>query len=473
MTNTEPNSPATPASTLDEATLAAYATAIRGLLAHGGFERTGNAAEAKRWDIDHVVAWLEAHGRPDARHTVHVAGSKGKGSVASMTAAIITAACLDSSRATGLRRTLLMTSPDLHSPRERIQLDGVPLGYREFAEVATTILADPAAAGWSYFEMLTVMGWIAGAQAECEWQVIEVGLGGRLDTTNAVATKHVAVITPIDLEHTAILGDTIQAIAGEKAGIITAPCEVVVEPMRASAIDVIRARTAEQGATLHEVTEECAMRVLSATLEGHKLDIRTPVRTYRNLKTTIVAPYQAENLATALRAAELAWQRAYDEELPESAVRDGLRKFRMPGRFEVARHKPLVILDGLHTPLAAHRFAEGLRTLPVPGRRVWVIGALSDKDLAGMIEPLLREGDEVIVAPVGGTRSADIGAMVRIVNASGAIAQRAGSVPEALDRAIELATDRGAVLVVGSLYLVAAGREHLLGIVGDASLGLR
>ena len=203
-----PHPDAQRANPLDEAAIRAYVEAMRALLAHGGFERTGDVLAAKKWDFDHITAWLDANGRPDARPTVHVAGSKGKGSVSSMTASIL--------RAAGAH-TLLLTSPDLHSARERIQIDGAPLGYGDFAEVARALLDDPAAAGWSYFEMLTVMGWMAGQRAACDWQVVEVGLGGRLDTTNAVAQKQVAVVTPIDLEHVAILGDSIPGIAREKA----------------------------------------------------------------------------------------------------------------------------------------------------------------------------------------------------------------------------------------------------------------
>lgn len=456
--------PAAPRSSgLDEAAIRAYVGVMRELLAHGGFERTGDVLAAKKWDFDHITRWLDAHDRPDARPTVHVAGSKGKGSVSSMTASIL--------RAAGAH-TLLLTSPDLHSARERIQVDGAPLDYREFAEVARALLDDPDAAGWSYFEMLTVMGWIAGQRAACDWQVVEVGLGGRLDTTNAVASKQVAVVTPIDLEHVQILGDSIPGIAREKAGIITGPCEVVVPPMRASAIDVVRERTAEVGATFHALTEECAIRVVSSGLEGQKLDVRTPVRTYRNLETALVGPYQVENLVTALRAAELAWASQGDE-LPEDAARNGLRRFRMPGRFEVLQRKPLVVIDGLHTPLAARRFMEGLRALPVPKRRVWILGVLSDKAVDQLAQSLFTEGDDVIVVPVGSARSAQVSDVVRSVNATGAIAQRATSVADGIDRASELVGPSGAILVVGSLYVAAAAREHLLGIAGDHALGVR
>lgn len=464
-----PDAPSTPpeqraaALGLGAAAVRVYGEAVQGLLSHGGFERTGNVQQAKKWDVDHITAWLDANGRPDRRHGVHVAGSKGKGSVSALTEAIL--------RAAGAH-TLLLTSPDLHSARERIAIDGAPIGYAEFARIAQRLLDDPAAAGWSYFELLTVMGWIAGAEADCDWQVVEVGLGGRLDTTNAMAAKDVAVVTPIDLEHVEILGTTIPEIAGEKAGIITGPCEVVIAPMRASALEVIRQRAFDRGATPHEVAEECGMRVISSGLQGQRLDLRTPIRTYRNLETPLIAPFQRENLATAVRAAELAWA-ATGEELPEPAVHDAVRRFRMPGRFEVVKQKPLVIIDGLHTPLAARRFAEGLQALTLPRRRVWVLGMLSDKSIDAVIEPLLGEGDDVVVAPVASARGADVGAIVRAVNTLGAIAQRASSPEEAVDRALALAGDGGAVFVVGSLYLVAAAREHLLGIVGDHALGLR
>jgi dihydrofolate synthase / folylpolyglutamate synthase len=348
-----------------------------------------------------------------------------------------------------------------------------------FARLAHDVLADPATAGWSYFELLTVMGWLAGAEAECDWQVLEVGLGGRLDTTNAVdpASKRVAVITPIDLEHTEILGGTIPLIAAEKAGIITAPCAVIASPRRESALAVIRARTAEAGGTLHQVTAECALRVVTSNLDGQTLDLKTPKRTYRGLKSPLVGPHQAENIATAVRAAEEAWattEAADVGPVPEAAVKRALETTRMPGRLEVIRRTPLTILDGLHTPLAARRFAEAIRGLAIPARRVWVLGILAGKDLPAILDGLgLGEGDDVVIAPPPTSRAADPLAVTRALRERGAIPQRAPDVPHALDAASALAGDRGAVLVVGSLYTVAAAREHLLALTGDHALGLR
>ena len=281
----------------DEEAIRAYVEAVRRLLDHGGYERTGDARESRRWGRDHVARVLDRLGRPDARHTVHVAGSKGKGSIAAIADSIL--------RAAGAH-CMLMTSPDLHQARERIAIDGAPLDYARFAALATRLLDQEGTEGWSYFELMTVLGWLAAEDAGCDWQVVEVGLGGRLDTTNTMTSKEVAVIAPIDLEHTAILGDTIPQIAAEKAGIIIGPCEVVTSPMRASALEVIAARANEMGATLHAVPDECALHVASQSLEGQTFDLRTPVRTYRGLKLGLIGRHQTENAATAVRAAELA-----------------------------------------------------------------------------------------------------------------------------------------------------------------------
>lgn len=449
--------------TTDEAGLLAYVEAMRTLLARGGFERSGNAAEARKWDFEHITRYLEDHGRPDARHTVHVAGSKGKGSVATLTASIL--------RAAG-KHTLLLTSPDLHTARERVAIDGSPIDYASFARHARTLLDDPATEGWSYFELLTVLGWLAGAEAGCDWQVLEVGLGGRLDTTNAVAAKEAAVVTAIDLEHTAILGETIPLIAAEKAGIITGPCEVVAAPMRESALDVVRARAVELGAALHVVVEECAIRVVSQALEEQRFDLRTPHATYRGLRISLVGPHQRENAAAAVRAAELALERV-GESLPEQAVAHGLRDARLPGRFEVLRRGPLVIADGLHTPLAAKRFRETVDAVGVPRPRVLVVGMLAGRDIEAVARELLAVTDTVVVAPPHSPRAAPAAEVARAFTRHGAIAQTAVDVPAALELAHDIGGDRASILVVGSLYTVADAREALLGVTGDRALGLR
>ena len=451
-----------------DADLRAYVDAVRRLLDHGGYERTGNAADAKKWDIDHIVRFLEAEGlegrgRPDRRHTVHVAGSKGKGSTATMVDAIL--------RSAGAH-TLLETSPDLHQARERIAIDGEALDHAQFAAVAGRLLGDEASAGWSYFELLTVMGWLAAAEAGCDWQVLECGLGGRLDTTNAVAEKAVAVVTPIDLEHTAILGETVAAVAAEKAAIITAGCQAVVSPMRASALDVMRARAEEVGAPLHVVEEQCAMRVAGQSLEGQRLDLKTPLRGYRGLQLPLAGPHQAQNAATAVLAAELAWA-STGEELPEAAVKQGLAGVRCPGRFEVLKRSPLVVIDAMHTPLSARRFRQTVAALPLPPQRVYVVGLLGGKETQGIADTLVEPGETVVVAPPASRRAADPAEVAAAFTAAGASVQTAPGIADALEVASAIAGDRGAVFAVGGIVTAAEAREELLTVTGDRAFGLR
>ena len=458
-----PGHPLHPAATADTSGLRAYIAAVDRLLHHGGYERTGNPADARRFRIEHVTALLERFGRPDRRHTIHVAGSKGKGSVSAMAESML--------RAAGAH-TLLLTSPDMHQARERIAIDGAPIDHARFAALANRLLDEPELAGWSYFEALTGLGWLAGADAACDWQVVEVGLGGRLDTTNAMLAKEVAVITPIDLEHTDILGDTIALIAAEKAGIIIGPCAVVTSPMRASAFEVVRDRAAAMGATLHHVPDECALRLVKQDLDGQSFDLRTPLRTYRGLQLPLLGAHQRENAAVAVRAVELALE-ATGVEVEERAVRAGLAAARWPGRFEVIRRNPVVIIDGLHTPLAARRFREAVRDLAPPLPHVFVVGVLAGKDAEGIASALVVEGDEVIVAPPTSPRAADAAAIRQVFMDAGAVVQQCSSVADALAMALDRAGTRGTVFVVGSIYTVAEAREQLLGIAGDRAFGLR
>ncbi len=452
-----------------EADLRAYTSATRRLLAHSGFELSGNSAEAARWDIDHIRTYLERHDRPDARPTVHVAGSKGKGSIATMTEALLRFSLPTTA---GAARTMLNTSPDLHAARERIAIDGVAITPGQFAATAEHVLADPTTDVWSYFELLTVMAWHAAAEAQCAWQVLEVGLGGRLDTTNAVSAKAVAVIAPLDLEHTAILGETIPEIAREKAGIITGPCEVVITPQRGSALDPIHEAAAAAGATMHEIAEECALQVTSSGLDAVEFDLRTPERTYRKLRIQLLGQHQAENAAAAVRAAELALA-TQGIELDEQTVRTALAQVRLPGRGEIVRQHPLTIVDGAHTPLAAKRLRQALDQSSVPGPRVIVLGLLDGKDADGITTALISPEDQVIVCAPAHPRAADPSEIAALVRATGAVVTTAPDISTALERGTALAGERGSLIVTGSMYSVAEARETLLALFGDRALGLR
>ena len=239
-----------------------YIEALRLLLHRDDWERSGSAADAARWDLRRMRSLLARLGDPHiGRGTVHVAGSKGKGSTAAMIASVLRAA----GQSTGL-----YTSPHLHRFTERIAVDGQPIAPDDFGrlmgELAQHVEAEDAGGSYgtvSTFETLTALAFLHFREQDVRWQVLEVGLGGRLDATNVFEEKAVCVITPIGLEHTAILGDTIAQIAGEKADVITSGSTVVMAPQREPAAEVVRDIVREAEAVIDK-------RFVQPSLEAQK-----------------------------------------------------------------------------------------------------------------------------------------------------------------------------------------------------------
>jgi len=427
---------------------ASYVEVSASLLLRQGTEKKLRSEATRRQILAEIRSYLDDRGRPDSRPTIHVAGTDGKGSTAIMIEAIL--------RESGAR-TLLETSPHLHELTERVAIEGRPLEVRHFARSAKVLLDEPRCADWSFFDLLTVLGWIAAEELGCDWQVLEAGIGGRLDTTNVVGHKEVAVITSIDLEHTAILGDTVRQIAAEKAGILSCACEVVLgASLPPDAIDEIMLRAAEVGARVHLVSDECVTRVSSTSLTQQTVELRTPVRSYV-LQLPMLGPHQAENAAAAVRVAEL----ALAQRLAESMVVRALRTARNPGRFEVVKGRPLVILDALHTEQAAQRFRETLEGLALPAERALVFAALADKRLSALLDALCALRMPVYVAKVSSDRSADPDELVQGFRERGIPAHATASIELAIEAAKRQVGPDGVVFVVGGVYTVAEARASL------------
>ena len=235
-----------------------FADAAAWILNHTNHEVVAlSGAPAQRLELRPLRALLARLGEPQrGRGGVHLTGSNGKGSTASMIAAMLQGAGA---------RVGLYTSPHLHTMRERIRIDGEPIAPDDFAALTVELMPHAAATEaetgkLTVFEILTALGFMAFRAANCDWQVIEVGLGGTLDATNVLDEKQVCVFTPIDLEHTAILGNTVAQIASDKAGILRPGVRAVMSLQREPAADALRAAAARLGVTLHEVAQECALR---------------------------------------------------------------------------------------------------------------------------------------------------------------------------------------------------------------------
>ena len=441
-----------------------YRQAIDYLSGFTDWERTpAQAFAAVNFDLRRVHSLLARMGDPHrGRRTVHIAGSKGKGSIAAMVAAVLTAADMGG--------VGLYTSPHLHTFCERIAVDRQPIAQRDFARL-TEAMAPAAAAEnadgrfgqLTTFELLTTLAFLYFRERGAAWQVLEVGMGGRLDATSVVEEKDVAVIGPISLEHTAILGDTVEEIAAEKAAIIRPACRVVLAPQPfPQAAAVIRRRAAEVGAPLVDVSESYSWERLAWDMSGQSLRLDGP-RGRREVWLPLLGAHQLENAAAALAVIDVLLEGG--SKVPEPAIAAGLRQVRWPGRLEVLRERPLVVADGAHNGDSARRLRQALREYFQFRRLILVSGVSQDKTVDDMARELAPLAALVVATSSRHPRAGDPALVAAAYAAAGAATETTPSVAAALERALALAEPEDLVCVVGSLFVVAEAREHILELV--------
>ena len=394
------------------------------------------------------------------RGTIHVTGSKGKGSTAHMIAGI-------------LRRNeeevTLFTSPHLHSFTERIAINGDAISPEEFAAGLEGIQAAVEAERQSFhgsastFGVLTALYfWLTRAQARhINWQVVEVGLGGTFDATNVFDAPDVVVITPISLEHTQILGDTTEAIARDKAGIVKAGATCVLAPQRdPRVVEVVRERCVEVGAKLVEVAALYEAEPIERFPFGQSFRLHGPLGT-REMRTPMLGRHQLDNVATAVAVAEAL--RARGHPISEAAVVDGIAHTRIHGRLEVMGQRPLIVADGAHNGESAEALANALKEYFDWRRLFLVIGVTKDKDVRAMGFKLARLAELIVCCGFRNPRSRDPYEILQEVGFLGPAAVAEPTVAEGLETALSHAGPEDIVCVTGSLYVVAEAREHILG----------
>ncbi|MHC4883857.1 MAG: bifunctional folylpolyglutamate synthase/dihydrofolate synthase [Planctomycetota bacterium] len=403
--------------------------------------------------IEHILSRL---GGPQTHYEViHIAGSKGKGSTATMTAALLSALGL---------RVGLYTSPHLHTVRERISLDGRPISKEMFAEsftllapILTDLEADPTLGAATYFEVLTALAFLTFANASVDVAVVEVGLGGRLDATNVVSPAVVGV-TPISLDHTEILGHSIGEIAGEKAGIFKAGVPVVLAKQAEEAEHVFAHHAEEKGCKLRRVGSpslQVQMRHDGKAGSPPLLSFITWRGDYEGIRQPLLGQHQAENAGLAVGLVECYLERKGSRDLSAGVMKRAWRALNIPGRLEVVSQKPLVVLDGAHNPASIWVLSEALRDAFPERRVVAVFAAASDKDVTGMLHILAPFVGALVLTSTGQPRSASIMSMEQGLEGIEAPECRSCSLPlEALEEARKLAGPEGVILVTGSLYLV-------------------
>jgi dihydrofolate synthase/folylpolyglutamate synthase len=444
-----------------------YRQALDYIFSFADWERApAQAFAAANFDLRRVHSLLARLGNPHlGRQSIHIAGSKGKGSVAAMIASVLQAA--------GYRGGLY-TSPHLHSVRERIVVDGQPIGEGEFARLTETLAPQVAAENedgrfgqLTTFELLTALAFLCFRDRDAQWQVLEVGMGGRLDATNVLDEKAVCVITPISLEHTTVLGDTVEKIAAEKAAILLPGTTVVMAPQPyPEAAFVVQQRAAEPGAPLLDVGGTYDVQRLGYDLTGQSFRLTGPGCS-RELWLPLLGAHQLENAATAVAAIDAL--RKGGVAVSEEAIGEGLGRMRWPGRLEVLSDKPLIVVDGAHNGDSARCLRHALADYFSFGQVILVMGVSGDKTIGAMAEELVPLTRLLIATRSRHPRAAEPEAVAAAFATQGIAGETCPTVATALERAPALAGPDDLICVVGSLFVVAEAREQVLGLSVTAS----
>ena len=407
--------------------------------------------------LSRIEKLLERLGHPERRfRSVHVTGTNGKGSTTAMIAAILNEAGI---------RTGMYTSPHLIDYPERLQLCGANISRPAFAAViaqtkaaADAMIADGLESP-TEFEVLTAAAFLWFARERAEIVVVEVGLGGLLDSTNVILPE-LAVITNVTLEHTDRCGDTVDEIAHHKAGIIK-PGVPVVTGATGAALAVIEATAKRNGSVCEVLGREFMVTCSRLDQQRQDFELRVGQTPPQAFALRLLGRHQTANAALAVRACQLLAQR--DERLTRAVIRDGLAKAVWPGRFEIFTGAPLLILDGAHNP-------DGIRTLRqtlddvFPGRAImFLFGVLADKDHAEMARTLFRSDDRAVVVRPHSDRAAAAEDIAREIIDHVAAVKTGGTIGEGLELAKEWAGPDGIVCAAGSLYMIGEVRRIVVG----------
>ena len=395
--------------------------------------------------LDRIRTLLAALGDPHKQlRFVHVAGTNGKGS---------TAAMLDSCLRCAGYRVGLFTSPYINRFNERIQVDGVPIPDADLVRLVEQV--QPAASAMAdvptEFELITALGMLYFVQTRCDIVVLEVGLGGALDSTNVIDPPECAVITALGMDHVKELGPTLAGIAAAKAGIIKPGSPVVSYGGVPEADQVIARTAAAQGAPL-TVVDFGKLTLRDAGLEGQTFDYDG----LEGLTLPLLASYQPRNAAVAIEA--LRALRARGWQIPDSAIRQGLAQVRWPGRFELLRREPPFLLDGSHNAHGMRATVESLRAR-FPGEKfVFLVSIMADKDADEMLRLLLPLAKGFVTVTAPSPRAIPAEELAARIEALGGRAEPAGSIPAAVARVCALA-GRGPAAALGTLYFSGEVRE--------------
>ncbi|MFI6540920.1 bifunctional folylpolyglutamate synthase/dihydrofolate synthase [Nonomuraea sp. NPDC050547] len=417
--------------------------------------------------LDRIAALLDLLGSPQRAYpVVHIAGTNGKTSTARMVEALLRERNLRVGR---------FTSPHLVSMRERICVDGVPLSEERFAEVYEEIapyveLNDTTGRRIQFFELLTAMAFAAFADTPVDVAVVETGMGGTWDATNVVDGQ-VNIITPISLDHTERLGPDVASIAGEKAGIIKAGSTTVLAQQELEAAEVLMRRAADVGAVVAREGLEFGVLNREIAMGGQLLSLRGLKGVYEDVYLPLYGAHQAGNAVTSLAAVEALT--AGDDPLGIDLVRQAFAQVTSPGRLEVVRRDPTVVIDAAHNPGGMQATLDGLHEAFDFAKVIGVVAVMRDKDVATILDLLEPVLEEIIVTRNSSPRSMapeELGALAEGYFGADRV-HVVDRLDEAIDRGIGIADAEGefsgtGVLITGSV-ITAGDARYLLKVDGQ------
>ncbi len=432
-----------------------YQQALDYIYSFVDYEKEPRPRDATHYDLRRMDELLVRLGNPHLKaRTVHIAGTKGKGSVAAMIASVLT----NAGYSTGL-----YTSPHLVSFNERIRVDDRLISDEELVTLVDRLRPEVKAVNekatygrLTTFEVVTALGFAYFEMKRVDFQVIEVGLGGRLDATNVVRPE-VCVITSISFDHTEVLGKTLTEIATEKAGIIKPDSVVVSSPQADEAARVIESACLTSRAKLVRVGSDVTWQRLDFDSQQQSFRVKGRLGSYQ-LSIPLLGQHQLENASTAVAALEVLREKG--SRISELNIAEGLAQVSWQGRLQVLRRHPLLVLDGAHNPYSAGKLREAVSEYFKFGQAILIIGTSFDKDIAGIVAELAPRFDKVIVTRSTHPRAMAPAGIVAEFKKHGRKAQVADSINLALRLALDLAGKDDLICVTGSLFVVAGALEE-------------
>lgn len=407
--------------------------------------------------LERIQALCDKLGNPEQELSViHVAGTNGKGSAVAMLSSILQTAgyCVGT-----------YTSPHLDRYNERFTINGKEISDDDFAKEITLIkeicmeLAAEGQAVPTLFEIVTGAAFHYFSEQKVDILILEVGLGGKYDATNIVPSPLLSLIMSISIDHTDFLGDSIEKIASEKAGIIKKNCPVVLYSQDKIVYNIMWTTAQELKASFY-CPESAEVHISSQTLEGTVFSVKTDLLSMNNVELPLLGSYQVCNAVTVLEACAVLRERGLA--LSEEAIRAGLKHARWAGRMEICGKEPLVLLDGAHNADGILQLANSIQTYFNKNRVTLILGVLGDKEYTKMAELILPHADTVILTEPHSERKLDVFSLARSISEYNGTIYTEKEIESAFEKALSITPADGIILCCGSLYMIGAMRTYIL-----------